>query len=739
VKAALRRHATLIVLTALVAIFALVLWRDQGRLTTTEERERKHSLCPFFRRDEVTEIVVKQGGRSARVFRGEHTDAGQRPWQIEIDGTREPAEEAAVDQLLGSLRDGTVVRRVEHFEPSERKEFGLDQPRGEITVTFAATRVHLTFGKLAPTPKDAVWVEVEGHGVVVITAQLASALLVGPDALRRKALVSWEASALDAIELEGAGGRRRLVRAPWRVPRGAAFRFDGSTPEGHARVSAAALDRVWEGLGELKADAFLPADEAAAALEPAVTVTLSPSTSRPVVLKLGGACPGHADDVVAVRTENSLPPLAACVPRGALEALSIPTADLVDRHAIGARADEVIDLKLQRGDATLTLARSGAQWHEQTPLDRPVEPEVGRALLDKLLEVAAVRAPSGGDPKALGLDPPRATVRVVSLVGDGQEDRTELVEVGSAEPLPDGGEVVHLRRVEDGVFLDVSGEAAAALAPDELALRSRKVLDLQASQFHAFRITGPFGPQDLRNDGNRWSVVEPHGEGLAPDVGLIAELEDAVGKLSAERWVGTQRPEHGLEHPRITIATEVGAGKDAHSVEVALGAPVGAGGSFARVSGDPTVFVAGPNLETTANRWLIDRQSLLVDLERMTRAALTAGDKNLVLEKNGGALRIAGASASDPAATARASTVRDALGALIADAAVSVGPPPKAQGFDKPTLRIAITAGSERFEIQVGARDAYRGANVHYARREGVAATFVIADTRLAALFEAVR
>jgi hypothetical protein len=222
-------------------------------------------------------------------------------------------------------------------------------------------------------------------------------------------------------------------------------------------------------------------------------------------------------------------------------------------------------------------------------------------------------------------------------------------------------------------------------------------------------------------------------------VGLIDELEDAVGKLSADRWVGRERPEHGLEHPRITIAADVGAGKDAHTVEVALGAPVGAGGSFARVSGDPTVFVAGPTLETTASRWLIDRQSLLVDVEHLTRATLTAGDKKLVLEKNGGGLRIVGASASDPAATARASAVRDALGALSADAAVSTGPPQKAQGFEKPTLRVAIETGSERFAIAVGARDTYRGARVCYARREGVAATFVLADARLAALFEALR
>ncbi len=599
-------------------------------------------------------------------------------------------------------------------------------------------RYRVLFGSPATRPAGAIWVEVEGQWAAVITAQLAAALQVTPDSLRRKALVTWEASALDALALDGAGGPRHLVRAAWRAPRGAGFRFDGSTPEGKVRAGAAALDRVWEALGRMTADAFLTGAEAEQAPSPTLTVTLTPHGSKPVTVALGGACPGHPDDVIAVRREEGAPRVAACVARGVLDALSLPAAELVDRHLVGARADEVVDLKLQQGATTLTVARTGAQWHEQTPVDRPVEPEVGRAFLERLLEAEAkglAAHPSALEGAALGLDPPRATVRVASLLGDGAEERLELLNVG-AEHVG----VVHVLRVEDGVLADVPAGAAAALFPDELVLRARKVLDVPTTQFHAVRVTGPLGEQrfEKRADG-AWALVEPRGEGLSVDPGMLSELCEAVGGLSADRWVGAARPEHGLAQPRLVIAAEVGSGASARSVVVDLGAPAGGGGSFARVAGDAAVFVAPRHLDAAADRWLLDRTALLADVERMTRVTLVADDgKKLVLEGGGGTLHVVGAPAG-PEATTRATAVRDALGDLVADGAVSVGPALPAQGLGKPALRVTVEQDGKRLDLAFGAGDAFRGTAVFYARREGFAATFAVAQSRVLPLLEAVR
>ena len=744
-SAALRRHGTNLAILALAVVAGVVyLVIDAGSVTTGETIARKRNLLPTFRGDDVTEVRLTSGGRAARVFRGDVTDAGQRPWQVEIDGAREPADEVAVDQLLGSLREGVVDHPIRTVEATERHAFGLDAPRGEIAVAMGAQRYRVLLGGPAPTPPGAIFVEVEGHGAAVITAQLAAALELAPDALRKRELCTWEASSLDALALDGAGGPRHLVRASWHVPRGAGFRFDGSGAEGSMRAGGAALDRVWEALGRMKADTFLTAAAAGHAggsrpqtpgpVTQAVTVTLTPHGSKPLILEVGGDCPGHPDNVVAVRRADGAAPIFACVPGAVLEGLSVPASELVDRHLVGAHEDEVIDVRLQEGASTLALARAGAQWHEQTPVDRPVDPEVGRAFLERLLDVEATSLSPAGDLAALGLEPPRATVRVVSGLGNPAEERVELLEVGAEK----AGQVA-VRRVEDGVVATVPADAAAALFPDELALRAKKVLDLPTADFHALRVTGPLGTQrfERRPDG-AWSLVEPHGEGLSADAALLTELADAVGGLSAERWVGAARPEYGLDRPRLTIAAEVGSGQGARSVEIALGAPTGAG-SFARVAGDPAVFVAPRRLEAAANRWILDRTALLVDVERVTRVTLTAeGGKRLVLEAHGGALQVAGAPA-DPASIARVAAVRDALNDLLAEGVVTVGPPAPAQGFDRPTLVVTVELGSRRLELRFGAGDSFRGTSVYYARREGFAATFAVAQSRVQPLLQAVR
>ncbi len=226
--------------------------------------------------------------------------------------------------------------------------------------------------------------------------------------------------------------------------------------------------------------------------------------------------------------------------------------------------------------------------------------------------------------------------------------------------------MVHVRRLEDGAVGTVPAATAAVLLPDPIALRAKKVLDLPTDDFQAIRIQGPPGPQRFERTGRGpWSLVEPKGEGLSADPGLLSELAHAVGSLSAERWVGMPRPEHGLDHPRLTIAVDLTSKTGSRTVEVALGAPSGTG-SFARVTGDPAVFVAPHSLEALASRWILDRTALLPDVQRLTRVTLAAeGGKKLVLEPSGGALHAVGAP-SDAAAAARAAAVRDALSDLVA-------------------------------------------------------------------------
>jgi hypothetical protein len=114
-----------------------------------------------------------------------------------------------------------------------------------------------------------------------------------------------------------------------------------------------------------------------------------------------------------------------------------------------------------------------------------------------------------------------------------------------------------------------------------------------------------------------------------------------------------------------------------------------------------------------------------------------AGGKKVVLEQTGGALHFAGA-AADAAATARAAAVREALVDMTALGAVSAGAPGKGEGLDRPALVLTVDLdGGKPRRFRFGARDDFHGSPAYDARRDGVDATFAVAEALVRPLLEA--
>lgn len=747
------KHATTLVLTALaLGAGAAVLWLDRDRVTTAEAESRKKNLFEAYRPDDITELTITVAGKQARLLRGELDDAGQRAWQVEIDGARYAADERAKDQLVSALEMGTAERWVAK-DAVDPKALGLAPERIAVTVAMGRLTLRLRVGGPAPSPEGARYAEVEGRGVAVITRELAAALEIDPTSLRSRTLLPYaesevrglsihpsEGPPLDFTRAEGAGSSR-----------GAGFRLDGPAPQGSARVAAAAMEKIWGTVGALEADAYLERTIAEKAFDRRVTLTLTfRDTSRPrAVLELGGACPGHPDDVVALRIEPDR--ATACVASGLVDDLLVPAASLADHRLVGAPADQVTEVKITSAGRTLELARSGPQWHLRAPEDRSVDADAGRAFLDALLALE-------GDtfaPRDLR-GAPRATVRVISLVptaginaaagtdGGSDDERVETLEV-----FPEQDGLVPVRRSEDGAVLLVPKERAATLFPDVAALRSRKLFDEPLASVRTLRVESAGRVQRFQRDaGGSFTLLEPRGEGLAADGVLAADVASLLGSLSVDRWIGADTGSYGLDKPRLIVEADLDGGKDGgppRSIRVALGAPA-ASGSFARAGDDPAVFIAPRALEDAADRWLLDRATTAVAPETLARATLTGDDgKHLVIERSGDALRIAGLPA-DPVTSARAATIRDALGELTAEGAVSVGPAEKSQGFDKPRLDILVErAGvgtSEKVppvRLRFGATDSLHGVSVVYVRRDGVAATWAVAQGKVRALLDALQ
>lgn len=740
----LSKHATTIALSALaLGVGVSVLWLDRESVTTTEAEARKKNLFEAYRPDDITELTITAAGKTARLIRGDLDDAGQHGWQVEIDGARSAADERARDQLVSALEMGTAERWVPK-DAVDQRGFGLDPGRIAVTVAMGRITLRLRVGGPAPSPEGSRYAEVEGRGVAVITRELAAALSTDPTALRSRALLPYaegDVESLWILELDGL--ERRFSRAAGAGSgHGAGFRLDGPAPQGNARASAAAMEKIWGTIGALEADPYLDRTTAEKAFERRVTLHLWPrsATKEHAILDLGGPCPGHPESVIALRIEPDR--ATACVAAGLVDDLLAPMASLVDRRLVGATADQVTEVKIESAGRTLELARKGPQWHLRVPEDRSVDADAGRAFLDALLALE-------GDsfaPRDLRSSP-RATVRVVSLVPTASADGGDDERVETLEILPEQDGLVPVRRIEDGAVLLVPKDRAAALFPDVTALRSRKLFDESLESVRALRVESGGHVQRFQRDASgAFKLQEPTGEGLVADGILAGDVAATLGSLSVERWIGADTGTYGLDRPRLVIEAEIDGGKDGgpgRSIRVALGAP-STSGSFARAGSDPTVFLAPRALEEAADRWLLDRTTTAVAPETLARATLTGeGGKRLVIERSGDTLRVAGVPAS-PVSTARAATIRDALSELTAEGAVSVGPAEKTQGFDKPRLDVRIERAAvgtsdkvPPVRLRFGAADSFKGTSVVYVRRDGVAATWAVAWGKVRALQDA--
>jgi hypothetical protein len=81
------------------------------------------------------------------------------------------------------------------------------------------------------------------------------------------------------------------------------------------------------------------------------------------------------------------------------------------------------------------------------------------------------------------------------------------------------------------------------------------------------------------------------------------------------------------------------------------------------------------------------------------------------------------------------------LSGMLAEAAVHTGAARKNEGLEHPQLelwleRSAETGRAKAVHLTVGTGDVLRGTSIYYVRREGINATFAVAQSHVAPLLE---
>jgi hypothetical protein len=721
VPALLRRHAVSIAIAILAAALGAYLYAvDSGRVTTKELESRKRNVFRAWRRADISEIAIEQQGETVRILK-RTDDAGDVMYEL---AGGEPADPISVDKLMSVLEFATPERRVE--QGGDRGAMGLGAPRARLRLTMGKIVYQLAIGGPAPVPAGSAYAELEGEGIFVVPRDLVTELTRSRDVYRGRTLVPYLSSSLSELGLEGAGGERRFVIGAW----GGWAALRG---EQKIRVDRDVFDRMLTALAEVRAEAFTndsDADRALAEASVKVRIVMSPKDKGlpRAVIDVGGDCPSHPENIVAVHREP-LPRKSACVPKGVLEALATPVGKFFDHHLFSLRPDEMEQIALVAGDDKLEIVRSGTGWHQRAPTDGPVEPDVGQSFARTLHDLTAesILDSQPGDSPGPSSAKEGRTATITKV--DGGEERlgSETIELGAR--APDG--FVEARRQIDGARLRVTGDAAAALRPSGLALRSRKVIDESASRARRVAIESPTVRQVLRRSSTGgFTLEEP--KSLSVDAGLANDVTEALVKLRAERWVADHDDgTFGMSPPSARYELDL----EASQIRIETGRAA-AGGVFARVVDRPEVFLLGESMRRAIETWAVDRSYFMVDPSEVRHVRFERGPTKWELdaETRGG---------PDPrAAVERFEVVRKVLAEARTEGVVHLGPARKEEGLDRPRLALTVRsvppppAEPREVRITVGRGDVWRDNNVFYVRRAGVDATFAMAQSKLRPLLD---
>ena len=680
----MKKHAGTVVLVVLALALGVWLWLDRDRISEGERKRRENSAFVVWRRDELTRISVAHEGESIVLERdrpaaGKPSNEGKEgQWRL-TSPREERADPVAVERLLTTLEFATAARKAS----GDGATLGLESPRASGVVRMGGLEVPFALGGPSPRPEGSSYFRVGDEAPIVVSKEVADALLAPADTYRDRTVVPYLATELARIEVRHADGGFALARIDDHSLR---------IEESGILASRAGVEKLWSALAEMRAEAF-PKDADAERLtaHPVVTVKLFPKdAAKPAAeLVVGEACPGHPADVVVLRkTPNRV---AACAPQDIVGFLSSDAAALVEKHPFTLRMDEIEELRLERsGSEPFEIARKGTGFHQRAPVDRQV-PEADADAATELLtrigisEARTVTRGAGAAFTSAG----RAVVR--------SGEREEVVEVGA--PGADGRAT--LRRLLDGALLEVDASVYRRLVPRRTTLMPRTILEHETRRVS--RVLLRCGvDQELVDRGEGFRLVAP--AGYETD-GAIVQLVDALTKGRIDVWVAdTDDGSFGFtkDSCHVVLGFEDGNAP----VTVWFGAE-GEGGVYMKAEPRSGVLVGPPSLRALAKDLYVSRGTLRTEAAKIERVKVTSHGRPVALR--------------DPEAA------RGAVAALFAERVVSLN---KLEGAPDLVIEVAIAEGGPPKRIACRSVSPSQ----RHCGLEGVNATFAVAATRLAAL-----
>lgn len=406
-------------------------WRASGTMAFREALAR-------FDPDRVDAIALVGGRGTLRYERRGDS------WR-QVEPYEHAGDPAAIRLLLAAAADAAPAYRVALAEAPETARIA-DAP---LTVELRGAAEPLARFRIgADHPAGLAWLAEERQGFAGPCApefaRLAMAAAGG--SLRDDRLFELAGADSDRVRLQlpGASGGEVVLerqRGGWRMRTPFDCRADGAAVETFLQA-AARLRHA----GLVQADGGDGAAHGLAAPSAEITIRTPDAArgaSREETVQLG------ADSGVGsvFARQSGRPPVVSVEARG-LGGLMLPAAAFVDPRACGARAEDVVAVRVLDADGRprVHLAREAGTWKRMGEAGVPVDDRSVRELIRSLCEARAV---------AIAGDEPR------------EEWRTGSVEIGTAEGIT---RTVTLWRLPDGGWAMTDGDGPPRLFPASLPM-----------------------------------------------------------------------------------------------------------------------------------------------------------------------------------------------------------------------------------------------------------------------------
>jgi hypothetical protein len=685
-------------------------------------------------------------GEKSMQMKRERDAEGQLDWVLFDGDERLDGDPLEMTELASTLELAMFFRTIDDLD---RSQLGLDAPRATFVVQMGQLKYTLLVGGEAPSPKGGAYVEVDGGSrgrvIYVVTKSTLEEFLIDPSALLTKRLATLMSPSVKSYAITSSAESYELRRGGWGGWTRGAFMLHR---QGAADIRADRLqvDRLLGAIGRVQAKRFVPItkDDPPDALTIVMTALAEgePKVHLVVAPKSKANC--AEGEAYAIRREPK--PVAACIKASMLEDLKVGYAELRDRRVLGTERGAIMELKLESSGTVVDLARKGDGWHMREPTEGPAEGEPTDQLLTAMLKATGTEVDTP-DLAALGLDKPRATVRILGLAertGDGDHaERVETILVGDEI---DG--TIHVRRKDDGVVLALSAEVGARFLPRPTLLRRTQIFEEERKYVRGLDVDCAGRRQVLKRDlGLAWTFEKPTGMETGVDGALALTLSDGLRSLQAVRWVAeTAEERHGLDKPWCSVTLRLiepdpadasGDTKITRELAVSLGAEA-QGGYFAKVKDGDAVFVAPRALGNAADVWFLNRAALIPipEINDAETVTLSSDKKTLVVRKQGDSWKIEGGGSD-----ALAVKVKNVLEQLTAEIVEHRGAARDDAGFETPLLTIAIKLrdkpADQKLELVLGKADTWRNTPIFRIRRSDINATFLVSRARVQPLLDA--